>query len=682
MLTNTMTAIRIHDADVPEATAKTGAERQRTYRRKGREALVKRKYRHDNSMHQTNAQYLSRPFRAIDGEGATLPDGRHIYTMLACKLQGAESADIVNAHGLSTAEIFDFLLEQTANDNAINVIYGGSYDFNMWLSDMSREDLECVYRQKSHKWNGYRIAWQRGKTFTLSKFDSLGQRIGKPVTVYDVVSFFQCAFVKACDEYLGEAYEGRDVIIANKAKRSDFANETLEDVRAYNDLELTNLLHLVNELRSRLNKVGLRPKRWDGPGAIAAALLTREGVKKHLTKTPPRVAEAARYAYAGGRFEVIKFGHVRKPAYEYDANSAYPSALRLVPSLTEGEWTHDKRDEYAPFALYHIEYKGNDPLIPGALFRRDKNGSICYPMQVTGWYWTPEYESAKEYCRRGYGGMRVIERWVFIPNVNAPKPFAFIEPLYLKRQALKRAGDGAQVGLKLSLNSLYGKLAQQVGADIVNGEWKIPPFHQLEYAGFTTSYCRAKMLTAAMQDIHGVIAFETDAVFTERPLDVPISETLGEFSCVRFADLTYVQSGLYFGESEKNISKTRGVDRGTLARNEVLEKMPTPMAVDRYAEVSLQRFTDAGIALMQDFSKWRRWEYVTKRLTLEPTGKRIHVACKADKMGKGITLGKWHSTVCPITHGGHSHEFPVLWINPNDEMNALAEMRAEEHDWT
>lgn len=679
-MTDTLT---FSDSMVPAPPA-TGAERQRAYRQAGGERVTKRRYRHNNSKHETDASYLSRPFRAFDGEGMTLADGSHIYVMLAAKTLDSASTDIVNSSGLSSSAIFEYLINTASGDNAINVIYGGSYDFNMWLSDLSRDDVQAVYSKRTHVWRGYRLMWRRGKSFTVSRVDDTGKRIGKGVTIYDVVSFFQCPFVKACDSYLGEEYEGRDIIIANKAKRSAFHLDELAEVREYNDLELTNLLRLVYELRARLNRVGLRPRRWDGPGAIAAALLTREGIKAHLTPCPPPVAQAARYAYAGGRFEVIKFGHVDKPAYEYDVNSAYPSALRIVPSLAHGVWKHYRgkaADTYSDFALYHIEYAGNDPTIPGALFRRDPNGTICYPLRVTGWYWTPEYQVAKAYCERGHGSMRVLERWSFVPDDVHEKPFAFIEPLYNKRRALKKAEDGAHVGLKLALNSLYGKLAQQVGAEVRDGKLRIPPFHQLEYAGFTTSYCRAKVLSAVLNCLDSVVAFETDAVFVTRPLNVPLTSELGDFEEVTFGDLTYVQSGLYFGESESNIAKTRGVDRGMLTRREVLEKMETPNAADRYAEVQLTRFVGAGIALMQNFDRWRRWVTSSKRLTLEPTGKRIHVSCPADKMGKGIALGRWHATICPVLTDAHSAEFPIAWINPDPAMSQLDELRNEEHEW-
>ncbi len=692
-------ALTFTDAPVPHTPTK--AEHAKRWNASAKGKAARSKYRHNNSKHQTDAQYLSRKFRAFDGEGETREDGSHIYTLLASKLAGGETTDIIAPphYGLRTRDIFDYVLETAANDDAINIIYGGSYDFNMWLSDLTEDDLRDVYSRDVAYWQGYRIMWRRGKSFALARVDDMRKRVGNSVIIYDVVPFFQMPFVKACDSYLGENYPGRDLIIENKAKRSNFADESLEDIRRYNDLELQNLLSLAYELRERLNKVGLRPRRWDGPGAVASALLAREGIKDHLTPCPEPVAEAARYAYAGGRFEIIKYGHVEGPAYEYDVNSAYPAALKDVPSLTHGRWerlTGEEADTFYPFALYHITYYSDgDPSVPAPFFRRAEKGSIRYPVQVTGWYWSPEYRVGKLYCARDDTGafMHVIEAWRFVPDADCPKPFAFIEPLYNKRRALKAAGDGAQVGIKLALNSLYGKLAQQVGARY-NREtktWKTPPFHQLEYAGYTTSYCRAKVLEAVLDNLHNVIAFETDAVFTTVPLDVPLTSNLGDFDRIEFTDLTYAVSGVYFGTTTdgKLISKTRGVDKGTLTRPDLIAAMAQPFARDRDVKARQTRFITAGLALQGQWAKWRTWITADKLVNAEPSGanKRMHsVFCAAtDKpfapsYAPGAFVGQWHNTQCPYITEEHSCEYPLLWVNPNPAMEALEEMRDSHYD--
>ena len=671
---------------VPKAMS--NAERSRKFRKESPEKAKanRRKYRHDNSKWQTDAHYLSRPFVAWDGEGITDNDGSntHRYVMLACKSSDGDSDYVSRVKGLGTAQAFDFILAAAErNAGSIHVIYGGGYDFNMFMRDIGKDDLRKIYADKFAVWNGYRIGWRPGKSFYLCRVDAAGKRVGMGVTIYDVVSFFQCAFVKACDDYLGDKFYRREDIVSNKALRSSFTVDDIPEVKSYNDAELHNLLALMDELRKRLNKVGLRPRRWDGPGAVASALLSREAVKDSMQVSPDPVAKAARYAYAGGRFEVIRFGHVMAPAYEYDVNSAYPAALRFVPDLNKGHWEHSPHDAgKQPFALYHVRWTVVRHDIPGPLFRRDANGTICYPMQGQGWYWSPEVEVAREYCAMGYGEIEISETWVF-HSTTTDKPFGFIEPLYNKRRALKKAGDGAHVGIKLALNSLYGKLAQQVGWERTEKGLRIPPFHQIEWAGFTTSHCRAAVLRACLGNLDAIIAFETDAVFTSAPLNVPTGSALGEFEAVEFSDLTYVQSGMYFGTKTDGtpVNKTRGVDRGSLTREQVLEGMAIKKAVDRQVTASLTRFVGAGVALSQSFDRWRKWETVTKNLSLEPTGKRIHLECEACDETGGIKFGAWHRTFCPLMNDAHCCEFPVEWINPDPNMTELSEMRWAPNDY-
>jgi len=645
-----------------QLTGQTGGDRQRRYRATAKGKATEKRYRHDNSKWVSDSKYLARNFCAIDGEGISLPDGTHIYTLLAYR-DGDVFDSIANEYGLASVAVFDFLL-RLAETQSIKVIYGGSYDFNMWVSDLPEETLKRLYADGSAIWNGYRLSWQRGKAFRIAPYPR-----GKSVTIYDCVSFFQRPFVQACDEYLGDSWHAREMIVRNKGMRNQFTAADAREIAAYNEAELIVLQDLMTELRARLNKVGLRPKRWDGPGAIASALLARENIKSAIGTVPDDVARAARYAYAGGRFEPVRYGAVDKAAWQYDINSAYPAAIRHLPDLSNGVWTHDATDTYADYALYHIEYDGSYSDIPGALFRRDKNGSVCYPLHVTGWYWSPEYAAAKEYCAAGYGTMRVLERWVYH---GSGKPFEFVEPLYNKRRALKESGDGAHVGLKLALNSIYGKLCQQVGWRLVNGELRIPPYHCLPWAGYITSYCRAQILRAITIDPESIVAIETDAVFTSRELPLDIGSQLGQWERSQYRSLTYVQSGMYFADGKGGKAKTRGIDRGNLNESDIRVVM---FSDNPYVTVGLRRFNGLGTSLKRGLSMWRRWVDLEKTITLHPTGKRVHSPLCT------CAHGEWHLTLCPMLNRAHSHEFPIEWINPNPDMTELTDMRTTEWEY-
>lgn len=654
-------------------------EYQRAYNKSDKGKSVRQSYRHRNSKHTTDAHYLSRQIVAIDGEGINIDTGEHLYTLLA--ISGVKP--LYDANGIKTADALRYLYDNLSADN-INVIYGGSYDFNCWLADLIEQDLAYVYRSSYTTnplyYEGYGIRWIKGKAFEIH-----GER--GTVTINDVISFFQRPFIQACDEYLGPDWEGREIIVREKARRGNFTAEEIANVAAYNSLELDRLIDLVTELRSRLNKVGLRPRRWNSPGAIASALFQREGVKAHRNEAiPEAVAEAGRYAYAGGRFEMIKYGAVKEFVYEYDINSAYPRALLEVPSLANGKWVH--REKFAgvipEFALFRVRFHGSNPYIPAPIFVRSDKGTITYPLEAENWVWSPEMQVLTEYCEQiPDTSYEVLEVWEYIPATDV-KPFAFISALYKMRQALKKAKDGAHVGIKLALNSLYGKLAQQVGwiPASKTRPMRVPSYHQLEWAGYVTSWCRANVLRAALVDIDSVVAFETDALFTSRPLKVQIGSGLGEWEETVFTSLSYVQSGHYYGTklnddgTTEEVVKCRGIDKGFISRERV-EGQLANVESERTLDAELTRFYGAGIALARGFDKglWRRWLTEPKRLNLMPTGKRVHAFC-CDHSAP-LELGRWHQTVCPSS-GGVSHPYPVEWINPDENMTELSELRESE----
>lgn len=659
------------DAEVPAK-----ADRKAWDKKYDKSVKGKKRRRQYNLSHPS-ADYLTREFIAYDGEGITIEDGSHLYTLFA----SSHGLSLTNDEGLSTREIFESLIDAKRQyPDAIHVIYGGSYDFNMWFGDISIPKMIRLYETGSTLWQEYRITWRRGKSLRITD-----RTDNTTIMVYDVVSFFQRPFVQACDEYLGEDeywQSVRDMIVSNKATRGKFTVEDNAAVRDYNQSELRLLVHLMSELRARLNRVQLRPARWDGPGAIATALMQREQIKNHMHQCPIRVAEGGRYAYFGGRFEMLKNGDVWANAWEYDINSAYPSALRHVPNLSRGEWGRARKSYgHEDFAIFRITWETADdwPLrFPNPFPARYPNGTVYFPRRVTGWYWAPEVWEA-EFSHAGT--LTIHEGWRFHPQNKDDKPFAFVEPMYLKRQALKKAKDGAHVGIKLGLNSLYGKTCQRIGwRPLPDGGVHTPPFHQLEWAGYVTSHCRANLFHAALQNPDALIAFETDALFMREEISLDTGSGLGQWEETVFNHLAYAQSGFYFGEIDHvPFVKTRGVDRGSLSYSDIEGRF---FSEEPWIDAKLTRFNGAGLAkLHNNWGIWRRWETVPKRVTLDPVGKRVHrpETCYACHEG---WENAWHECVVPIPNLNmiESCAFPIPWINPDPDMpdESLAEDYSDE----
>src|SRR4029077_14096126 len=113
-------------------------------------------------------------------------------------------------------------------------------------------------------------------------------------------------------------------------------------------------------------------------------------------------------------------------------------------------------------------------------------------------------------------------------------PFDWVGEWYYMRQAMDAAGDPRQWWLKLILNSLYGKFAQQVGRAV---------WHSWLWAGMITAHTRAQLLSAIALDPTAVVMTATDAVYSTRGLELPISSSLGDWEGQALGEAFVVQSG-------------------------------------------------------------------------------------------------------------------------------------------
>lgn len=581
------------------------------------------------STYRKPSKWNYRHIRAWDGEGANLDSGEHVYNLLA----NSNGDYIIESAGLSTTQVFDFFLENS-NEDDINVIYGGSYDINMILRDVPREELQVLWRTGKLYWKTYRILWATRKKFTVQSITR--GRVVKTFVLWDVIGYFQSTFVVACQKWLGDLDVLKD-IQSMKEQRSSFRSEDIKEIIEYNRKECVLLVMLVDRLFASLDEAAIELSRYDGAGSIAAAILKKYNIKKYKGTIPSHVNRWAQYAYSGGRIEAVKCGTTtrRTKIWRDDINSAYPSACLSLPSYVGATWQTSKEWDGSNNSLAHVRFhfRAQAPFYP--LWYRDDKGGICYPRNGEGIYWGAEVANLYRYYQEG-------EDFEIVDALNCTikdktKPFECIKLLYEIRKGFKKKGSMASESLKLGLNSIYGKLVQQAGYR--NG--RIPTYHQLLWGGQITAFTRAKLFEAAMQNPTSVISFATDAVFTTTELNLATTPELGDWSCDVFQGITVVQAGVYFldcsnhhkdedcrhcnwkvgdGESKWQ-EKFRGFDKGSLQREEIIECWRN--GTDYSAR--LTRFVGLGSALMAtDFtSAWRHWKTDSRKLDIRPTGKRI-----------------------------------------------------------
>lgn len=611
---------------------------------------------------------MRKPFIMWDGEGYTDKNGRHHYWLLANSNGDkliAPPGRSIERHNI--ARLFQY--SQERYPDAINVGFALGYDFTCILrsNGFANDEGSRIYNKKYFSSAGY--VWQLRMGKQLSVYDS-----GMPKDKFilqDTWGFFQRSFVKALDEYFNKEWNYRDTIVEMKAQRSTFDREHDNDVMKYNDMELELGVELMDELRDRVYAAGLSIQHWYGPGALATGLMQQWKIKKTLVDlydTNPPVAEASRYAYAGGRFELLKCGHMNTPVYQYDINSAYPWAIAQLPDMSHGTWKHNA-PHCTPWTMYHVRatpYTDNSEW-PYGFWRRLNNGNISYPDNtVEGWFWKPEYDAISQYLGSTQD-CEILETWSFHPTTNT-LPFAHIHELYERRQKLKALGQGSHVAIKLALNSLYGKMAQQVGWETSG---TIPPYHNLAWAGWVTAATRGKLLSAMALNPDAIIATETDGIFSLQPLPLDVGAGLGQWELTEYDDMYYFASGFRFGIQNGEVVKpaTRGIPVKDISLEKILESVTTSahgMNVDTTQFISLQWGLHLG-----DENIVGQWKSSQKRLILmaeQLDGKRIHNPncphCRINK--RGIRVYDWegpHLTIPnPSGDGMLNKPHDIAWI--------------------
>jgi len=596
---------------------------------------------HSGVSRPTSIPLDERYFIAWDGEGMNLRGKGKPQNYV---LFGASTGDSISSRNLTTFELLDLILDVGRRHPAgIHVGFAFNYDTNMIVQSLSSITLGLLHKNGMvglNRKNGqrYHLSVRPGKMIRVTRYEpeynpETNKNARHTVCIYDIFSFFGTSFVKAAENMLGADVEGLDVVREGKGNRRDFQYEDLEYVRKYWTVEIEMVRLVAEELRRRLYSAGLRIREWHGPGALASYANKQHGTKEHMTVAPDAVRRAARYAYAGGRFELYKAGRIVGPVYGIDINSAYPYAISQLPSLADGFWQYvENPRRVANFGVYHIrlrKHAGFDKA-PGPLFHRDEHHNISYPWITEGWYWSPEAARMMH-----SPDAEIIGGWEYIHNESTP--FAWLTETYKLRQLWKSMGNASEWALKLLMNAMYGKMAQRVGWDEKKG--RIPPWHQLEWAGWVTSYCRS-MLYNVIRRIpwDALIAVETDGIYTTMEpskLGITESKQLGGWSVDEYDDVVYIQSGLaWLHDHDGWHAKRRGLDADTFTLEmamEYVQSLEPGVRWDSYRGKQT-RFITLGAAVHNangDGGKVKArhcvWHTSEKRVLPGEHGKRIHM---------------------------------------------------------
>lgn len=603
--------------------------------------------------------FEQRPFIGWDSEGYDTEPGTPQLTMLfGCSVPGR----YVIGERVSTKEMLDLILQVEAEfPDAFHIGFSFDYDVNQILQDLPWRYLNLLKDFGKVRWNGYRIKHIPHKMFTVSK-------AGITATIYDVFGYFHSKYTTALDKYHVGTVEQRKRIARGKDHRGNFTWAEIDEVLEYWSVEISLLPDLMEHIREACYNGGFRISKWYGPGALANYMLRHNGVRQYMSKRIPGYAQAAiRAAFAGGRFQAWQCGEYIGDVYTRDKNSAYVQAIALLPRLDNGKWSRvdahkiNSDRDIARFGLYHIVFDIGDrangsewrnrgiPEPPYPLFHRDSHGRLSWPSRTDGWYWSPE--------------ARLVAGSEFATFVEAIEysddgsyPFAWVDERYQTRVHLQEMGNPAEKAFKWALAAMFGAFARRVGWD--KKTRKPPLSHELAWAGFITSHCRAAIYPVAVYAHRhgGLISVDTDGVTSTVPFPENITPEgygsgLGEWKQEHFSGILYWQNGIYWLRDEDGRdwqeAKSRGVPKGVISREDAEAAFASASFKPPYSPAVIKtrktRYVGYKQGLNGQFARWRVWSTEDGKLVFGGTGKGAHfppmcrACCRGDRRLHTIT---------------------------------------------
>lgn len=592
----------------------------------------KKKYNLKNSHNRKREYYLNKEYLCFDGESE-----KDIYTLL-----GTSEKYIYDKKGLSSWDCFNFLWGE--GKGKIKVIFAMHFDVQHWIRDLEDEKIIDILNGVEVDYYCYKIHYITKRMLILGK--------GKGKTyIYDFSSFFQTSFlntVKMMKLNLSVS-EKRILELGKKQRSKSFHTMSKKDIIRYNKTECIISEKICMKLRDILintelelngNKFSLYPTRFYGSGAVAKEILKNSNIEMYANQEKNKsreIREIIKRSYYGGRAENFRVGTFGK-IYRYDINSAYPdvlSKLREPTSMVIQKGIKEKITKYnfETGNIYLIEwnYLVGDNKLFGVLPYRDKHGYVLFPKAGKGWYFGIECKHLNTLCKLTPGYFIVHKKLIIKYSEKLIFEKGFIEKIYEKRLELKKKKDISEIAYKLSLNSLYGKLAQQTGKR---------EFTNILFASFITASTRSKMIDVVFENKieKNLIQFATDGIFTSKKINkINIENKLGAWSADKFDRAIILGSGMYalFGKEKKYALRGYEVSKSNFMT--ILNKLEKNKA----ASVGYNAFIGHKFAL-QNYKAYGdyRLKFVQIKKTLRPFEYRKRVFNKANSINK-ISVNNW-----------------------------------------
>lgn len=444
----------------------------------------------------------------------------------------------------SVDDILKFLTEPRFKGHHV-FAYVMEFDADAIIKMLPTENARLLYKTGKTVYHGYKLQYIKKKIFVITSPEKHVTRI------YDLYQYFESTLDKALQKYLNvrktdypHRKELNDNISLYEREADTIISYCLDDARQA--AELGNFLQENYKAEFSFN-----PRNYISKASLAKDLIRTRGYVPDIRKIPRGALKYAFYSYKGGRFEMLQRGRFFG-AELYDLNSAYPDTMKDLIDDTLGQWKMVRAPgphAYYGFYLCNVLIKPGH-ICPLAFYLADK--LLYYPAGIGKTYLTKEEIIAY----RKYVKVSVINGWEFYPS-EIKYPFReYMNTLFKRKQELPK-DDYRRDLVKKMLNSVYGATYEK---NPVEGGLLAGKLFNPVYASVITANTRIKVFLTAVRHEKNVIAFATDSILFDKPVNIPTSDKIGGWEKTYKGDAIVLRGGIYLFADEV---KTRGMNRAT-----------------------------------------------------------------------------------------------------------------------
>lgn len=525
---------------------------------------------------KTGAKKSSQPFINFLGLDTETVNG---YCRLLC-LSDGRSFKIQNF-----SDVVDFLKMFSHEKKIQFFAWNADYDIQALLKYFPKKYLDLLIKgidiYIEHEGFKFSIRYIKGKYL---EFDGN--------YIFDALQYYGCGLKEAAEKYLPEE-SGKGDFDASKINENNIYSEEVEAYCLQDAL-------LVAKLFSRF--YAALPENLKLTRPISNAFYAYAYFRKELSENRPKksINDYFRNGYHGGRFEIFEKGFFRN-LYVYDINSAYPYEIAKLRSLQRAHYLNlAGYVSDAAYSIYKVKVKIKDKFVSPLL--SVEKGLCCYPTgDFEGYITKGEYERIVDL------NPEIIEGF----HVFAGRELPFkekISDLYHRRKT-----SGFSLPFKVILNSLYGKNAQAIPKWVKSGDLgedkAISDFVDTDgvtyvkyedisksnfvYASEITARTRLRLYDCLEKYPDKVVMVQTDSVISKGPLELPLSNSLGDWKLEKWDEAILIGSGVYFYRKGKNwYGKFRGwnpkKDRAYAILSKIFRAKKTKIAFNTLKRFSIQ----------------------------------------------------------------------------------------------